>query len=79
MFTTEPSKVHSQWETRIRPTELKWKGIWEKEGSHNPDAKWLVDLREDQNNLSNQDPVNITMMDIKEKDLRDEELNSTRP
>ena len=48
-------------------TELHWKGIWEKEASYNPYAQLLLDLRKDQSNLPEQDPVNLTMADIQER------------
>lgn len=53
LFTTQPAKVYAQWQgndSRADPprleTEQYWKGIWEREASHNRDAQWLVDLRE---------------------------------
>ena len=48
-------------------TELYWKGIWEKESSHYIHAQCPVDLREDHSHLPEQDPVNITMVDIQER------------
>ena len=58
-------------------TELYWKGIWEKETSHNTHAHWLVDLEEHQSHLPEEDPVKIPMTDIQEgMSLRDEELDN---
>ncbi len=64
MFSTEPSKVYSQWQgnnTRSDPpraeTEQYWKNIWEKEASHNTNAQWLEDLRTDHSNLPEQEPT----------------------
>lgn len=71
LFATQPAKVYAQWQgnnTRADPprleTERYWKGIWEREASHNTDAQWLVDLREDHSNLPEQNPVTITVADI---------------
>uniref|UniRef100_A0A7N8XHF5 Reverse transcriptase domain-containing protein n=1 Tax=Mastacembelus armatus TaxID=205130 RepID=A0A7N8XHF5_9TELE len=74
MFSTEPSKVYSQWEgsnTRADPprleTERYWKNIWEREASHNTSAQWLADLRADHSNLPEQEPVTIATADIRER------------
>ena len=74
LFATQPAKVYSQWQgnnSRADPprleTERYWKGIWEKEASHNSNAQWLVDLREDHSNLPEQKPVTITVADVQER------------
>ncbi|XP_055361305.1 uncharacterized protein LOC129603548 [Betta splendens] len=74
LFATQPAKVYSQWQgnnNRADPprleTEQYWKGIWEREASHNSDAQWLVDLREDHSNLPEQNPVTITVADIQHR------------
>lgn len=50
MFSTDPSRVYYPPEAE---TEKYWKNIQEKEAS-------LVDLRADQSNLPEQEPVNVT-------------------
>lgn len=45
-------------------TEQHWKSLWEKEASHNTDAKWLEDLTTDHSNLPEQEPVTVTEADI---------------
>ncbi|XP_055364306.1 uncharacterized protein LOC129604011 [Betta splendens] len=74
LFATQPAKVYSQWQgnnNRADPprleTEQYWKGIWEREASHNSDAQWLVDLREDHSNLPEQNAVTITVADIQQR------------
>lgn len=46
-------------------TEQHWKSLWEKEASHNTDAKWLEDLTTDHSNLPEQEPVTVTEADIR--------------
>ena len=74
LFATQPAKVYAQWQgntSRADPprleTEQFWKGIWEREASHNRDAQWLVDLREDHSKQPEQNPVTITVTDIQER------------
>lgn len=50
MLSTDPSRVYYPPEAE---TEKYWKNIQEKEAS-------LVDLRADQSNLPEQEPVNVT-------------------
>ena len=71
LVTTEPSKVYSQREdNKMRKdpprgeTKQYLKNIWEKEASHNTQAHWLMDLKEDHSHLPDQDPVKIIMADI---------------
>ncbi|XP_016529213.1 uncharacterized protein LOC107836747 [Poecilia formosa] len=70
----QPAKVYSQWQgtnNRADPprleTEQYWKGIWEREASHNSNAQWLTSLREDHSNLPEQAPVTITVADVQER------------
>uniref|UniRef100_A0A3B5PPD0 Reverse transcriptase domain-containing protein n=1 Tax=Xiphophorus maculatus TaxID=8083 RepID=A0A3B5PPD0_XIPMA len=74
LFSTQPAKVYSQWQgnnNRVDPprleTEQYWKGIWEREASHNSNAQWLISLREDHNNLPEQALVTITVTDVQER------------
>ena len=77
MFSTETSKCTLSGKVitgeQIRPglrlkfTEQYWKSIWEREPSHNSNAQWLVDLRTVHNNLPEQEPVTITIADIRQR------------
>ena len=49
-----------------KETEMFWKEIWEKDASHNDKAKWIAELKtDDQSSVIQQQPVAIS-----EKDLR---------
>lgn len=37
---------------------------WEKDATHNSNARWLLDLRADHSNLPEQGPVTITVADV---------------
>lgn len=85
MFTTDPSKVHTQWldnSTKSDPpraeTEQYWKNIWE-EASHSTSAQSLVDLRADHNNLPGTGSSNNHNSKHSRERFRHEELDSTRP
>lgn len=54
LYSTEPSKVYTQWQgntMRTTPPKLEtkqyWNSIWEKDATLNGNAHWLVDLRAD--------------------------------
>lgn len=66
------SKIHSRCNLSYRKknnmgrstqseTQEYWKNIWEKKFLHNTNTRSLVDLRADHSNLSEQEPVNITV------------------
>ena len=77
LFTTDPSKVysklkgqnenHQQPEPPKQQTEIFWKNIWEKEISHNKNAKWLKDLEDQHQNNQPQEEVHITEQDVQGK------------
>lgn len=47
-------------------TDKYWKSIWEKDATHNSNARWLLDLRADHSNLPEQGPITITVADVQE-------------
>ena len=58
LFSTDASKVYTmlrngnqsveQPDPPKKKTEMFWKGIWEKDASHNDKAKWIAERKADQ-------------------------------
>ena len=76
LFSTDASKVYTSLRSGTscdkhpdppkKETEMFWKGIWEKEASHNEQAQWIAGLKADHQTSVHQQP----QVTISEDDLR---------
>ena len=54
-----------------KETEMFWKGIWDKDSSHNDKSKWITELKADHQTLViQQQPVTISEEDLRLKVTR---------
>ena len=81
LFSTDASKVYTmlrngnqsveQPDPPKKETEMFWKGIWEKDASHNDKAKWIAELKADhQASVIQQQPVTISEEDLRLRVIR---------
>lgn len=63
MFSTESSRVYSQWQGNNTRTDLPGAETI----THNTNAQWLVDLRADHNDPPEQELITITLADIQDR------------
>ena len=58
--------INEQPDPPKKETEMFWKGIWEKDTSHNNKAKWIAELKADHQALViQQQPVTISEEDLR--------------
>ena len=81
LFSTDASKVYTmlrngnqsveQPDPPKKETEMFWKGIWEKDASHNDKAKWIAELKADhQASVIQQQSVTISEEDLRLRVIR---------